>query len=154
MAAAAALAGEQPTTRERHARLRRVGGSVVTRRRARLRRRVAPRRSTRSIEGSSPKPGTTTSSPALATAWKASNGGKTWTFKLRKGVKFHDGTPFNAAAVCANFDRWYNFTGAAPDSTRVVLLQHVFGGFKNRRRALGPDKALYQSCKAAATRPP
>lgn len=43
--------------------------------------------------------------PMLATAWSVSPDGKTWTFKLRQGVKFHDGEPFNAAAVKANLDR-------------------------------------------------
>jgi peptide/nickel transport system substrate-binding protein len=38
----------------------------------------------------------------LATKWAVSNGGKTYTFTLRKGVTFADGTPFNAAAVVAN----------------------------------------------------
>src|SRR3954466_9666322 len=54
------------------------------------------------------KPGTTNVIPALATSWKNTGGGKVWTFALRKGVKFHDGTPFNAASVCFNFNRWYN----------------------------------------------
>ncbi len=43
--------------------------------------------------------------PDLATSWKVSNEGRVYTFHLRKGVKFHDGTPFNAEAVKANFDR-------------------------------------------------
>lgn len=43
---------------------------------------------------------------ALATAWESSADARVWTFTLRKNVKFHDGEPFNAAAVVANFDRW------------------------------------------------
>jgi peptide/nickel transport system substrate-binding protein len=43
--------------------------------------------------------------PSLATEWTVSPDGKEITFKLRQGVKFHDGTPFNAQAVKINFDR-------------------------------------------------
>ena len=43
--------------------------------------------------------------PKLALSWSHSEDFKTWTFKLRPGVKFHDGTPFNAEAAKANFDR-------------------------------------------------
>jgi peptide/nickel transport system substrate-binding protein len=42
--------------------------------------------------------------PGLATSYQISPDGKTYDFKLRKDVKFQDGTPFNAAAVKANFD--------------------------------------------------
>lgn len=51
------------------------------------------------------KPGSTDVEPALATSWKQSADGLTWTFYLRKGVKFHDGTPFNAQAVKFSVDR-------------------------------------------------
>ncbi len=44
-------------------------------------------------------------SPGLATSWSKSKDGLTWTFKLRKGVKFHDGTPMNAEAVKYSIDR-------------------------------------------------
>src|SRR6266851_2463358 len=43
--------------------------------------------------------------PKLATSWDVSKDSLTYTFKLRKGVKFHDGTPFDAAAVKYNIDR-------------------------------------------------
>ena len=43
--------------------------------------------------------------PKLALSWTHSEDFKTWTFKLRPNVKFHDGTPFNAQAVKWNFDR-------------------------------------------------
>lgn len=72
--------------------------------------------------------------PALATAWTISPDGRTWTFTLRPHVTFHDGTPFDAAAVQWNFDRWIGrpehawlpsasriATVAAPDAATVVL---------------------------------
>ena len=43
--------------------------------------------------------------PALAESWTISPDVKTYTFKLKKGVKFTDGTPFNAAAVKFTMDR-------------------------------------------------
>ena len=49
--------------------------------------------------------GTLEIEPALAEKWEISPDGKTYTFTLRQGVKFHDGTPFNAEAVKFNFDR-------------------------------------------------
>jgi peptide/nickel transport system substrate-binding protein len=44
--------------------------------------------------------------PMLATEWKVSDDGLTYTFTLREGVKFHDGTDFNAEAVKANLERY------------------------------------------------
>ena len=43
--------------------------------------------------------------PGLATKWEQAKDGMSWTFFLRKGVKFHDGTPFNAEAAKAFFER-------------------------------------------------
>lgn len=53
-------------------------------------------------------PGTLEVAPALATAWEVSEDGTEYTFSLRDGVTFHDGTPFNAEAVKFNFDRMLN----------------------------------------------
>ena len=46
--------------------------------------------------------------PDLAESWALSPDNKVITFKLRKGIKFHDGTPFNAEAVKFNWDRMLN----------------------------------------------
>jgi peptide/nickel transport system substrate-binding protein len=53
------------------------------------------------------QPGTATPTlqPALATKWTVSPDKKTYTFTLRQGVTFHDGTPFTAAAIKASFNR-------------------------------------------------
>jgi peptide/nickel transport system substrate-binding protein len=50
-------------------------------------------------------------SPGLATSWKALND-TTWEFKLRKGVKFHDGSEFNADDVLFSMDRAGNHPNA------------------------------------------
>ena len=46
--------------------------------------------------------------PGLAKSWTISDDGMTYTFALREGVKFHDGTPFDAAAVKFNFERFWD----------------------------------------------
>jgi peptide/nickel transport system substrate-binding protein len=84
--------------------------------------------------------------PRLATHWTTSNDGLTWTFFLRRGVKFHDGTPFNAAAVCFNFERWYNFAGSLQDG--AYLWSMVFGAFKKPEHG-PPSQSLYRGCQRA-----
>jgi peptide/nickel transport system substrate-binding protein len=93
-------------------------------------------------------PGTTRLVPALATSWSVAKDGRTYTFNLRKGVRFHDGTAFNAAAVCANFNRWFNFSGPFQDASATYYYQAIFSGFKrNENSSLG--KPLYKSCRAS-----
>ncbi|MDX2100425.1 MAG: ABC transporter substrate-binding protein [Leptolyngbyaceae cyanobacterium bins.59] len=79
------------------------------------------------------KPGTTDPIPSLATAWSVSPDGKTWTFKLRSGVKFHDGTALDAAAVKFNVERWWNPQhphGYRNAGKGYNIWQELFGGFK------------------------
>lgn len=51
------------------------------------------------------KAGSTAVEPALATSWETSADGKEWTFHLRQGVKFHDGSPFTADDVVFTVQR-------------------------------------------------
>jgi peptide/nickel transport system substrate-binding protein len=92
------------------------------------------------------KPGTTVLQAGLAKTWRPSRDGKTWTFTLRRGVKFHDGTAFNSAAVCANFNRWYNWTGPFQDASASYYYRQIFGGFK-KNETTGVSKPLYRSCR-------
>ncbi len=90
------------------------------------------------------KPGTIGElAPSLAKSWTVSPDGLTYTFELQEGVKFHDGTDFNADAVCYNYNRWNNFTGALASTDYAYYYGAVFGGF-------GPTSNL-DSCTANGT---
>jgi peptide/nickel transport system substrate-binding protein len=59
------------------------------------------------------RPGTTEIVPALATDWSSSSDGLTWTFNLRQGVMFPDGTQFNASVVKYSIDRQFRIDESA-----------------------------------------
>ncbi|WP_127562110.1 ABC transporter substrate-binding protein [Nioella ostreopsis] len=75
--------------------------------------------------------GTLEVEPALATSWDISEDGTVYTFTLREGVSFHDGSPFNAEAVVFNFDRMldedhpYHDTGPFPLSFFFSAVEEV-----------------------------
>jgi peptide/nickel transport system substrate-binding protein len=95
------------------------------------------------------KPGTTEPEPGLAESWSANDDGTVWTFTIRQGVKFHDGTDLDADAVCFNFDRWYNFKGSFQNPSATYYWQVVFGGFSTFNPDSGaPEDSLYKSCEA------
>lgn len=63
--------------------------------------------------------------PDLATKWTQSKDGLTWTFFLRKGVKFHDGTPFNAEAVKYTFERFLGPEKPLKSSLHTPIIKSV-----------------------------
>jgi peptide/nickel transport system substrate-binding protein len=94
------------------------------------------------------EPGTTEPIPGLAESWESDAAGTSWTFTIREGVTFHDGTPLNAEAVCFNFDRWYNFKGSFQNPSASYYWQVVFGGFATQDNPDAPEESLYESCEA------
>ncbi|MEM9904623.1 MAG: ABC transporter substrate-binding protein, partial [Cyanobacteria bacterium P01_D01_bin.44] len=79
------------------------------------------------------EPGGTELIPGLATEWSASEDGLIWTFNLREGVKFHDGTDFDADAVVFNVNRWWDPDfeyGFRAEGHLYEIWTDLFGGFK------------------------
>ena len=62
--------------------------------------------------------------PALAESWDSPDL-INWTFKLRKGVKFHDGTDFNAAAIKFHIERMKDPATKSPLAGQVAVIDRV-----------------------------
>lgn len=68
--------------------------------------------------------------PSLAESWEIAKDGLTYTFKLRQGVKFHDGSDFNAEAVAFNFERWMDKSNPLHSKEGYEYYNDMFGGYK------------------------
>ncbi|MEO6913655.1 MAG: ABC transporter substrate-binding protein [Candidatus Baltobacteraceae bacterium] len=68
-------------------------------------------------------------SPAIAQRWTMTADGKTWTFTLKPGLKFSDGTPVDAQAVKFNFDRWRLVSDPYHGNEVYGYYADMFGGF-------------------------
>jgi peptide/nickel transport system substrate-binding protein len=79
--------------------------------------------------------------PDLATSWKVSADGTIWTFQLREGVRFHDGTPFNADAVVFSFER--QILPEHPAHEADFVWTRAYHNIK-RVRADGPMRVLFE----------
>ena len=63
--------------------------------------------------------------PMLAEKWDITDEGKIYTFTLRQGVTFHDGTPFNAEAVKFNFERMMDPASGSPRASELSLVDTI-----------------------------
>ncbi|WP_181410699.1 ABC transporter substrate-binding protein [Nocardioides humi] len=72
--------------------------------------------------------------PGLAESWDIDETRTKWTFHLREGVTFHDGTPFDADAVVYNFDRYMNPEAPQYDQTVSGRAGLTAAGVKSYRK--------------------
>src|SRR5579863_4606329 len=63
--------------------------------------------------------------PGLAESYIANDTATEFTFKLRTGISFHDGAPFDAAAVKANFDRVTNAANHLKRTSLFAMIDHT-----------------------------
>ena len=87
------------------------------------------------------KPGSAEIVPMLAEKYEPNASGTEWTFTLRQGVKFTDGTDFNADAVCKNFERMFD-QNAAAQSGPAEYWGYTMTAFKDK-----PAESLYKGCE-------
>jgi peptide/nickel transport system substrate-binding protein len=67
--------------------------------------------------------------PALAESWEHNNDATVWTFRLRKGVTFHDGVEFDADVVMKNFDR-YRAVDPGKSKFYSFTIERFYPGFE------------------------
>ena len=78
--------------------------------------------------------------PQLAHSWDIADDQLTWTFHLRTGVRFHDGTPFNAEAMLFSLGRQFDKDHPFPQGRRRVQVLAGHGHGRHCRRARGPGR--------------
>lgn len=87
--------------------------------------------------------------PLLSTDWEASSDGLTYTFELRQGVTFHDGTELTAEVAAANFERWSRldtlYGSGNLQRSMPLAFESVFGGF------LDDEACVFDSVEAEDT---
>ena len=64
-------------------------------------------------------------SPDLATSWSANDAATEWTMKLRTGVKFHDGSAFDAGDVIYTFNRVLNPENKSPARSAIKMIEKM-----------------------------
>lgn len=84
--------------------------------------------------------------PVLAESYTVADDGLDYIIVLRAGVTFHDGTPMNADAVIANFNRWFD-PEAAGHSGDFAAWASIFGGFKGETDANGAPKSAFDGAE-------
>lgn len=80
--------------------------------------------------------------PALAESYEVTEEGRVWTFKLRQGVKFHDGTPFDAEAVKFNVDRIMN-PEAPQFSKKATAYMSNFSAWLDKFEVVDPQTVRF-----------
>ncbi len=81
--------------------------------------------------------------PVLAESYTPANDGLDYIVVLRSNVAFHDGSPLNADAVIANFNRWFDKDNAAHGAGEYAAWASVFGGFKGETGDGGKPKSNF-----------
>lgn len=92
---------------------------------------------------------------ALAVDWDVSEDGTVWTFQLREGVKFHDGTDFTAEDVVYNFERWatsdefiyygYMFGASEDDPAGIIEKVEATGEYEVQFTLEAPNAPFLQT---------
>lgn len=95
-------------------------------------------------------PGTCDLVPGLAESWTASPDGLSWEFRLRKGVKFHDGTPFDAEAVVFTMQRLLDERNPLRPPVKVPY-DSYYRGIVKSVAAKDPHTVLFTLEKPSAT---
>jgi peptide/nickel transport system substrate-binding protein len=99
------------------------------------------------------KLGTFDIEPAIASSWQMTPDGRTWTFTLKNGLHFSDGTPIDAAAVKFNFDRWRLVSSPYHGNFPYPYYASMFGGFPgliSDVEAPKPDTVVFTLTRAFA----